>query len=134
MHRSGRTARAGAEGFAISFCDHEERSFLRDIERLIRMTLPSTDKRANRQGGEPSPTVQAARPHSPDGKPRNRAGQRRRQRERDGQRGPSSPQESRQAPAKANGGTADGALSSVGFMQHRRPERHATRRNAHTPR
>jgi len=134
VHRIGRTARAGAEGFAISFCDHEERSFLRDIERLIRMTLPSTDKRANRQGGEPSPTVQAARPHSPDGKPRNRAGQRRRQRERDGQRGPSSPQESRQAPAKANGGTADGALSSVGFMQHRRPERHATRRNAHTPR
>ncbi len=50
VHRIGRTARAGAEGFAISFCDHEERAYLRDIERLIRMTLPSTDKRANRQG------------------------------------------------------------------------------------
>ncbi len=135
VHRIGRTARAGAEGFAISFCDQEERAFLRDIERLIRMTLPSTDKRANRQGGDPGHTPQAARPHSPEGKPRNRAGQRRRQRDRDAQRGgQSSPQESRSAPAKANGGTTDGALSSVGFMQHRRPERHAPRRNAHTPR
>jgi ATP-dependent RNA helicase RhlE len=45
VHRIGRTARAGAEGIAISFCDHEEAPFLRDIERMIRMTIPSTDKR-----------------------------------------------------------------------------------------
>jgi ATP-dependent RNA helicase RhlE len=35
VHRIGRTARAGASGSAISFCDGEERAFLRDIERLI---------------------------------------------------------------------------------------------------
>ncbi|MGB6349389.1 MAG: DEAD/DEAH box helicase, partial [Pseudolabrys sp.] len=40
VHRIGRTARAGAEGVAISFCDHEERAYLRDTERLIRMTIP----------------------------------------------------------------------------------------------
>jgi ATP-dependent RNA helicase RhlE len=34
VHRIGRTARAGAEGTAISFCDQEERAYLRDIERL----------------------------------------------------------------------------------------------------
>jgi ATP-dependent RNA helicase RhlE len=34
VHRIGRTARAGAEGIAISFCDAEERAYLRDIERL----------------------------------------------------------------------------------------------------
>ena len=45
VHRIGRTARAGAEGIAISFCDHEEAPFLRDIERMIRMSIPSTDKR-----------------------------------------------------------------------------------------
>ncbi len=34
VHRIGRTGRAGATGLAISFCDGEERGFLRDIERL----------------------------------------------------------------------------------------------------
>jgi ATP-dependent RNA helicase RhlE len=39
VHRIGRTARAGNEGIAISFCDAEERSFLRDIERTIRQLV-----------------------------------------------------------------------------------------------
>ncbi len=40
VHRIGRTGRAGATGRAISFCDHDERPFLADIERLIRQRLP----------------------------------------------------------------------------------------------
>ena len=36
VHRIGRTGRAGESGTAISFCDSEERDYLRDIERLIR--------------------------------------------------------------------------------------------------
>ena len=43
VHRIGRTARAGADGSAISFCDREERAFLRDIERLIRQRVPVMD-------------------------------------------------------------------------------------------
>ena len=39
VHRIGRTARAGATGIALSFCDHSERGFLRDIERLIKGRL-----------------------------------------------------------------------------------------------
>jgi ATP-dependent RNA helicase RhlE len=39
VHRIGRTARAGAEGQAISFCDSDERAYLRAIERLIRKTI-----------------------------------------------------------------------------------------------
>lgn len=39
VHRIGRTARAGGEGIAISFCDSSERSYLRDIERIIRMKI-----------------------------------------------------------------------------------------------
>ncbi len=35
VHRIGRTARAGAGGTALSFCDSTERAYLRDIERLI---------------------------------------------------------------------------------------------------
>jgi superfamily II DNA/RNA helicase len=54
VHRIGRTARAGAEGVAISFCDHEERAYLRDIERLIRMTIPATDRRTGRAEAQPA--------------------------------------------------------------------------------
>ena len=39
VHRIGRTARAGQGGIAISFCDRNERPFLRDIEKLIRTRL-----------------------------------------------------------------------------------------------
>jgi superfamily II DNA/RNA helicase len=49
VHRIGRTARAGAEGVAISFCDHEEAAYLRDIERLIRMAIPSENRRTGKQ-------------------------------------------------------------------------------------
>jgi superfamily II DNA/RNA helicase len=49
VHRIGRTARAGAEGVAISFCDHEEAAYLRDIERLIRMSIPSENRRTGKQ-------------------------------------------------------------------------------------
>ena len=41
VHRIGRTARAGAAGQAISLCDGSERSFLRDIEKLIRQPIPA---------------------------------------------------------------------------------------------
>jgi ATP-dependent RNA helicase RhlE len=43
VHRIGRTGRAGAAGIALSFCDSEERAFLRDIEKLIRMKVPVVD-------------------------------------------------------------------------------------------
>ncbi len=39
VHRIGRTARAGHSGIAISFCDHEEKSYLRDIEKLIKIEI-----------------------------------------------------------------------------------------------
>jgi ATP-dependent RNA helicase RhlE len=39
VHRIGRTARAGNDGIAISFCDAEERAFLRDIEKTIRQQV-----------------------------------------------------------------------------------------------
>jgi len=39
VHRIGRTARAGAAGISYSFCDHEERTYLRDIEKIIRQKV-----------------------------------------------------------------------------------------------
>jgi ATP-dependent RNA helicase RhlE len=40
VHRIGRTARAGTSGIAISFCDVEEKSFIQDIEKTIKMEIP----------------------------------------------------------------------------------------------
>ena len=40
VHRIGRTGRAGASGVAFSFCDAGELDFLRDIQKLIKKTIP----------------------------------------------------------------------------------------------
>ena len=40
VHRIGRTGRAGHSGSALSFCDMEERAYLRDIHKLIEKTIP----------------------------------------------------------------------------------------------
>jgi ATP-dependent RNA helicase RhlE len=40
VHRIGRTGRAGAKGSAFSFCDAEEKAYLKDIEKLIAKQIP----------------------------------------------------------------------------------------------
>jgi ATP-dependent RNA helicase RhlE len=47
VHRIGRTARAGREGRAIALCAPDERAFLKDIERTIRMQLDQQALPAN---------------------------------------------------------------------------------------
>jgi ATP-dependent RNA helicase RhlE len=73
VHRIGRTARAGAEGIAISLiAGGEEMGYLRDIEKLIRIALPREDRRtpghrdtapvpSQHRGGRSAPRVHAAR-------------------------------------------------------------------------
>jgi ATP-dependent RNA helicase RhlE len=43
VHRIGRTGRAGASGIAISFCDADEKDFLKDINKLIGKQIPIVD-------------------------------------------------------------------------------------------
>lgn len=40
VHRIGRTGRAGLGGVALSFCDHEEKEYLRNIQKLINKVIP----------------------------------------------------------------------------------------------
>ena len=40
VHRIGRTGRAGASGISFSFCDHEEKLLLKDIQKLIGKKIP----------------------------------------------------------------------------------------------
>jgi ATP-dependent RNA helicase RhlE len=51
VHRIGRTARAGATGVAISFCSNDERALLKDIQKVTRQTIPSFDRRNDRNLG-----------------------------------------------------------------------------------
>ncbi|MCL4140141.1 UNVERIFIED_CONTAM: hypothetical protein GTU68_001281, partial [Idotea baltica] len=44
VHRIGRTGRARASGFAMSFCDIEERPYLRDIQKLIQQQIPVVEE------------------------------------------------------------------------------------------
>jgi superfamily II DNA/RNA helicase len=101
VHRIGRTARAGAAGVAISFCDGEERAFLRDIERLIRMSIPATDRRSARPARhariDPDPAGAAQSRRHANGKPAQR---------RDG--APQARSERRQDPS---------GIGSVAFMR-----------------
>lgn len=62
VHRIGRTARAGAEGLAISFCSPDERDYLRDIQRLIRLNIPVQQDHPFARGGAPlgEPPVRAS--------------------------------------------------------------------------
>ena len=62
VHRIGRTARAGNSGMAVSLCAPDERGYLSDIERLIRMRVtlmktpegltPEARRRSGGGGGE----------------------------------------------------------------------------------
>jgi ATP-dependent RNA helicase RhlE len=56
VHRIGRTARAGAEGIALSFCESEERPYLADIERLIQQNIERVEDHAY-PPSEPLPAI-----------------------------------------------------------------------------
>jgi ATP-dependent RNA helicase RhlE len=85
VHRIGRTARAGASGVALSFCDASERQHLRGIEQLTRRSMtvigeaPAETRRpANAGGGRPprggkGAPAKGARP-GPNGRGRSHRG------------------------------------------------------------
>ena len=62
VHRIGRTARAGMEGDAVAFCAAREREMLRDIERMIRKSIPVDVNHAYHSETARLATGAAARP------------------------------------------------------------------------
>ncbi|MTJ83614.1 MAG: DEAD/DEAH box helicase [Telmatospirillum sp.] len=88
VHRIGRTARAGADGIAISLCGGAERDLLRNIEKVTRRKIETIDRRqpgrpaaaranpakeappalrSSRQGGKPPATPDRGRAAEPAG-------------------------------------------------------------------
>jgi superfamily II DNA/RNA helicase len=108
VHRIGRTARAGAEGIAISLCDGEEMAFLRDIEKLIRMSIPLTDRRSERERAAPQTTQHAGGNSSANG-----PGKQRHWHNGQGARKPHHREQSREA-----------GIASVAFLHRNAPSGH----------
>lgn len=91
VHRIGRTARAGSEGDAITFCSAPERDYLRAIEKLVRIPIPvdlkhryHCDVSMNATGKDAKPAPRVQRPgrkrqgNSPEDRGREAGGRRQR--------------------------------------------------------
>ncbi|HEQ71365.1 MAG TPA: DEAD/DEAH box helicase [Spirochaetia bacterium] len=110
VHRIGRTARAGASGISVSFCDGRERGSLKAIERLLRRPL---EVRETPAGAELALPASGRRPmNEHDGAGRNerreRGSRSGSQKRRGGRgRGRSKTGNSERAPAASGGGRHD---------------------------
>ncbi len=137
VHRIGRTARAGAEGVAISFCDNEERAFLRDIEKLIQIKLDLTDRRSNPHASE-RPPAKHHRPQQNAGRNgrnnggQHRNGQQQRRNEHGHQGKPRRNEQGNQGQQRRNAqnhvavAANPDNIATVGFMRQPEPRRHIT--------
>jgi ATP-dependent RNA helicase RhlE len=74
VHRIGRTARAGAGGVAIAFCDPAERGSLKAIERLVKqeLTVIGGVRRSSDEKSDAAPARHENRPHNQHNRARNR--------------------------------------------------------------
>lgn len=70
VHRIGRTGRAGLDGKAISFCDIEERPYLKDIQKLISIQIPVVEEHP--YPAENTVVLQQSKKQTPKPTPRNR--------------------------------------------------------------
>src|SRR5579862_9249145 len=107
VHRIGRTARAGAAGIAISLCDSEEVAFVRDIEKLIRASIPATDRRTHSAHSGPHKTheIERASVSAPGNQRHHQRGKSHKRRRHD--------------PPRDNAG----GMAGVPFMTNRAPSR-----------
>ena len=78
VHRIGRTARAGADGIAISFCDAEETAYLRDIEKIIRQQVAVDAGHSFHAQHIANARATGRRPPGPQRRPQPQGGNRRR--------------------------------------------------------
>ncbi|TWT81622.1 ATP-dependent RNA helicase RhlE [Planctomycetes bacterium CA13] len=103
VHRIGRTGRAGAEGIAISYCTHDERSELQAIEKLIGQKIPLDPN-------HPKPDARDMASPPRDAKPK--SGRRR-----------FGSQKSGYKPARKNRSTGTGSTDPQGQRNGKRPSR-----------
>ncbi|MBI9036356.1 MAG: DEAD/DEAH box helicase [Bacteroidales bacterium] len=74
VHRIGRTGRANASGVALSFCDAEEKAYLKDIQKLIGQTIPVITDHPFPDDGKKEPVKQVNRPRGEQSRRRPQSG------------------------------------------------------------
>jgi len=150
VHRIGRTARAGAEGVAISLvAGAEEMGYLRDIEKLIRVALPREDRRTpGTRDAAPAPSQNRGARSGPRGhsnghaKPHGHSHGGRSHEAAPGSKGPrrprrgggsnAAPQPTRhESPRPAQGGNSEG-IQGVAFL-HRESRPNTQPNRTHRP-
>lgn len=70
VHRIGRTGRANASGQALSFCNQEERAYLKKIQQLIKQQIPSIDEHPFIDDTPAAPAAPAAKKKPSNKKPK----------------------------------------------------------------
>jgi ATP-dependent RNA helicase RhlE len=112
VHRIGRTARAGADGTAISFVAGDEMKLLRDIEKVTRQKIPAIDRRNDRQLAALDASIMASGVKSKASMPDDGRG------DRQQQRGPRNP---RRDGVKLEGGGQPHRVRKAGPGRDARP-------------
>ena len=128
VHRIGRTARAGAEGIAISFCSPDERGNLRDIERTTRQRIPVAPLPADFAAAaeafrrlKPAPKAQPQRPST------------KADRRNDGKRGEHRNERQQRHPHRADGHSAHRSSAQDRNGQRRDDQRNDGARSSYRP-
>ncbi|HEX9956086.1 MAG TPA: DEAD/DEAH box helicase [Fibrella sp.] len=119
VHRIGRTGRAGASGIAISFCETDERAYLKDIQKLIGKTVPV--ELNNPYKSDNLDPIEWAKPPKPEPK-QGRGGRGPRGDSRDGGNGGS---RNGQPQGRGNDSRRDGARPGQPRSESPRPEQPA---------
>jgi ATP-dependent RNA helicase RhlE len=99
VHRIGRTARAGADGIAVSLVADDERGLLKDIQKVTRQTIPAFDRRNDRALGAMAAVDKATMP---------------------AEKAPSRPAQGRNGGGRSAGGGHAGGVSGGGARSGRR--------------
>ena len=129
VHRIGRTARAGADGSAVAFCSDDERTLLRDIQKVTRQTIPSFDRRNDKQLGAATaamPEPQGLKPERADTRGQAGGGRGAPKRNRNHGGGGNSGHRHEGAPARGGGGGGGGNAQPAARPAFKGPARGGT--------
>jgi ATP-dependent RNA helicase RhlE len=135
VHRIGRTARAGGTGRAVSLVSPDESSLLRDIERLLRKSLPVAALPQYPISASPPRAEQSERPQRSQGRGRSQGSRpdRRSRFERDSRPPQNAQQERHSRPEQQTQTTQPSPEEQRALWDVQPPRRHSHSRHSGSP-